>query len=138
MARSERTRPATKGDARLYMGKAEQFCAAMEELLASRLWDAAGLAAIHCGISAGDAVLAYRGGVRSAGQDHRATVDLLKQTVGPAADDAAKHLRRLIDKKSLVEYEQRRLIEPGATALGEHARRFLAWAKTQTPSAAHE
>jgi hypothetical protein len=115
------------------MGKAEQFCAAMEELLTSRLWDAAGLAAIHCGISAGDAVLAYRGGVRSAAQDHRATVDLLKRTMGSAADDAAKHLRRLIDKKNLVEYEQRRLIESEAIALAEHARRFLTWAKVQIP-----
>lgn len=134
MARSERVRPATKADARLHMGKAEQFCAAMEELLTSQLWDAAGLAAIHCGISAGDAVLAYRGGVRSAGQDHRATVDLLKRTMGPAADDAAKHLRRLIDKKNLVEYEQRRLVESEAIALAEHARRFLAWAKAQIPA----
>ncbi|MBA4370973.1 MAG: hypothetical protein C0418_05270 [Coriobacteriaceae bacterium] len=133
MARSDRTRRAMKSDARAYLAKAEQFLAGMEAELAEERWDAAGLAAIHAGISAGDAVLGYHGGVRSIAQDHRATVDLLKRTMGSAADGAAKHLKRLIDKKNLVEYEQRRLTASEAADLAEQARRFLGWAREQLP-----
>ncbi|MBE0418076.1 MAG: hypothetical protein IBX63_09955 [Coriobacteriia bacterium] len=133
MGRSGRTRAATKGDSRLYAGKASEFLSSTERAIASREWDAAGLAAIHAGISASDAVLAYHGGVRSAGQDHRVAVDLLRETMGAAADEPAKHLKRLIDKKNLVEYEQRRLTQAEALDLAEHARRFLKWAKLQLP-----
>ena len=80
--RSDRTRPGTKADARQYLAKAEEFLGAMESALAADQWDAAGLAAVHSGISAADAVLSYRGGVRSAGQDHRAAAELLVQVLG--------------------------------------------------------
>lgn len=105
----------------------------MEEDLLAQRWDAAGLAAIHAGISASDAVLAYRGGMRSAGRDHRAAVDLLLDVLGAAASAPSKHLKRLVDKKNLVEYEQRRLIQSEALDLAEHARRFLTWTQTQVP-----
>jgi hypothetical protein len=132
--RSDRTRPGTKADARQYLAKADEFAAAMESQLAAAQWDAAGLAAIHSGISAADAVLSYRGGVRSAGQDHRASAELLMQVLGPAGADGAKRLRRLVQKKTLVEYEQRRLTQAEATDLAEHAHRLLKWAKTQLPA----
>jgi uncharacterized protein (UPF0332 family) len=133
--RSDRTRPATKADARQYIEKASQFLASTEAELAASRWDSAGLAAIHAGISAGDAVLAYRGGVRSASQDHRAAVDLLQQAIGEAAVEPSRHLKRLIDKKNLVEYEQRRLIQAEALDLAQHARRFVRWAEGQVPRA---
>lgn len=107
----------------------------MEDELAASRWDAAGLAAIHAGISACDAVLSYRGGVRSAGQDHRAAVDLLQQVIGEAGTDASRHLKRLVDKKNIVAYEQRRLTQAEALDLTEHARRFVSWAKDQVPRA---
>jgi hypothetical protein len=133
MPGGERTRPAAKSDSKQYIAKAEEFLASMESALAAELWDAAGLAAIHSGITAADAVLAYHGGVRSAGQDHRVAVDLLKQTMGTDASRAATHLKRLIDKKNLVEYEQRRLIRSEAVDLADHARRFMKWARMQVP-----
>jgi hypothetical protein len=133
--RSDRTRPATKADARHYMEKASQFLTSMEAELSASRWDSAGLAAIHAGISAADAVLAYHGGVRSAGQDHRAAVDLLQQVLGDAAVEPSRHLKRLIDKKTLVEYEQRRLVRAEAADMAEHARRFVGWATGQVPRA---
>ncbi|MDO8963348.1 MAG: hypothetical protein Q7W30_02530 [Coriobacteriia bacterium] len=135
MPRGDRTRPATKSDSRAFIAKASEFLIAMEEALSASRWDAAGLAAIHAGISAGDAVLAYRGGIRSAGQDHRAAVDLLQQILGEAAIGPSRHLKRLIDKKNLVEYEQRRLTQAEALDLAEHARRFVSWATEQAPKA---
>ena len=129
----ETTRPATKGDARLFLAKAEQFLSAAESATEAQQWDAAGLAGIHAGISAADAVASYYGGVRSASRDHRAAVELLVQTIGPDASGASRHLKRLIDKKNLVEYEQRRLTAAEAADLVEHARRFVRWARTKLP-----
>lgn len=131
--RGDRTRTSTTGDARLYLQKAEEFLASMELALDAGHWDAGGLAAIHAGISAADAVLSYRGGVRSASQDHRVAADLLVQVLGPVGNDGAKHLRRLVQKKTLVAYEQRRLTQSEALDLAEHARRLLKWARTQVP-----
>jgi hypothetical protein len=105
----------------------------MERSLEAHDWDAAGSAAIHSGISAADALLAYHGGVRSAGQDHRVSVDLLQEVLGEGATSASKHLKRLLDKKNLVEYEQRRLIESEAVELAKHARRFVEWTRAQLP-----
>ena len=110
------------------MGKAREFLATMESALVGGQWDSAGLAAIHAGISAGDAILAFHGGVRSAGQDHRATVDLLVRIMGPSALESAKHLRRLIDKKNLVEYESRRSTAREAVEAVKRADRLVAWA----------
>lgn len=87
--RSDRTRPATKADARQYIEKASQFLASMEAELAASRWD--------------------------------------------SAIDASRHLKRLIDKKALVEYEQRRLIRAEALDLAQHARRFVGWAEGQVP-----
>lgn len=133
MVPRDRTRSATKSDSKLYLAKSQEFLATMESALAEEHWDGAGLAAIHSGISAGDAVLAYHGGIRSAGQDHRVAVDLLLRVLGPASAEPAKHLKRLVDKKSLVEYEQRRLTQVEAIDLAKHARRFVQWAETQLP-----
>jgi hypothetical protein len=133
VAPSDRTRPATKSDAVHFIGKAREFLSAAEAESLEGRSDSAGLAAIHAGISAGDAVLAYRGGVRSAGQDHRATVDLIVSVMGDAAVGPVKHLRRLVDKKNLVAYEQRRLTQAEAAELCKHASRFIEWAETQLP-----
>ncbi|PKQ29938.1 MAG: hypothetical protein CVT60_02800 [Actinobacteria bacterium HGW-Actinobacteria-10] len=133
MVPSDRTRPASKGDSRLFMAKAEEFlCEAADALTAER-WDAAGLAAIHAGISAGDAVLAYHGGIRSAGQDHRSAPELVERTLGPSSHDSVKHLKRLVAKKNTVEYEQRRLSHAEAVDLESHARRFVKWAISRLP-----
>ena len=78
-------------------------------------------------------MLGYRGGVRSAGRDHRAAVDLLLEVVGDSATEASRHLKRLVDKKNLVEYEQRRLTQTEALDLALHARRFVTWARGKVP-----
>jgi hypothetical protein len=133
MRPADRTRPATRADSKTYIGKAREFLAEMEVGFAAGRWDAAGLAAIHAGISAADAVLAYEAGVRSAGRDHQSSVDLLIEVVGPPAARPSKHLKRLVDKKNLVEYEQRRLIESESRDLVVHARRFVDWADGRLP-----
>ena len=54
-----------KGKYKLYLSKAQDFYRAMERSLNDGNWTAAGLEAVHCAISATDALLAYAGGARS-------------------------------------------------------------------------
>lgn len=49
----------------------------MHEAFEKQNWNAVGLTAIHCMISATDAVLAYTAGIRSISRDHR-EMDFLK------------------------------------------------------------
>ena len=72
--------------------------------LADGRWDAVGLNAVHSAISAADAVMVFRGGMRSAEQDRRAAVDLLEGALGADAKPAIRHLAAVLAKKNLVEY----------------------------------
>jgi HEPN domain-containing protein len=116
-----------------YLGKADEFLEAAHRALADGLWDAAGLGAVHAAISAADAVMVFRGGIRSAEQDHRVARDLLEEIVGPEAKPVLRHLSAVLAKKNLVEYEQRRLKEKEAIEMVAHARRFLSWAGDMMP-----
>lgn len=57
MTRKLTTRTTTKSEAARYMKKAEQFHRTMVEAVSNEDWDAVGLNAIHCMISANDAML---------------------------------------------------------------------------------
>ena len=60
------TRSVSRSAAVNYLGKAQQFSRAMLGSLDKGDWDAAGLNAVHCAISANDAVLVLSKGIRSA------------------------------------------------------------------------
>jgi len=45
----------------------------------------------------------------------------------------AKHLRRLISVKNLVEYDGRLLSRREAESLAKHAERFLVWVRSLLP-----
>ncbi|MHB0981176.1 MAG: hypothetical protein ACYC5Q_14115 [Thermoleophilia bacterium] len=134
---SRRTRPIPRDQAFAYLAKAREFLAVAELARADGLWDAVGLNAVHATISAADGVMAFRGGVRSAEQDHRAIRDLLEDTVGAEAKHALRHLTAVLAKKNLVEYEQRRLTAKEAQDMLVHAGRFLVWAQQMLPPAPH-
>lgn len=91
-------------------------------------WDAVGLNAVHCAISACDAALAFTQGIRSAGQRHDDSVMLLESMVqAPEASNAVLQLKRLVSKKNLIEYEERPFRESKARDAARNASRFLAW-----------
>lgn len=79
---NRRTRQIPHEEAFSYFAKAQEFLEVAEFAVGQRRWDAVGLNAVHSTISAADAVMVFRGGMRSAEQDHRATRDLLEDTVG--------------------------------------------------------
>jgi len=118
-----------------YLAKAEEFLRAALDNAASRRWNAAALSAIHAGIAAADAVLVFERGLRSAGERHADVLDLL---AGPGAErsSALTHLRRILARKNVVEYESRLFSQREAEEVVQHAERFLAWARGRVRPAA--
>ncbi len=125
------TRNVEKSAAANHLAKARQFSRAMLDSLDRGDWDAAGLNAVHCAISANDAVLVFTGGIRSASSRHDDAVLLLETTVrAPGTKNAASQLKRLVSKKNLIEYEERMFRNSEARDAVRNASRFLAWAET--------
>jgi hypothetical protein len=135
IAKSARVKRLPPSEAKKYMAKAQQYGRVMQHALAEGEWDAAGLNAIHCAVSAGDAVCISRAGTHSASTSHEEAAKLLNDCIrGSATEAAARHLIWLVNKKNLVEYEGRMLTESEAKTAVKHAERFLAWAlKTISP-----
>ena len=75
-------------------------------------------------------MLVFERGLRSAGQRHEDVLDLL---AGPGADrsSALPHLRRILARKNVVEYESRLFSQREAEEIVQHAERFLAWARAR-------
>ena len=124
------TRDVSKSAAVNYLSKAQQFSRAMIESLGKGDWDAAGLNAVHCAISANDAVLVLSKGVRSASSRHDDSVTLLESMVeAHGAKSATSQLKRLVAKKNMIEYEERMFRENEARDAVKNASRFLTWAE---------
>lgn len=133
--RRVRSRREERGAYTNYLAKAEEFLRAALDNAASRRWNAAALAAIHAGIAAADAVLVFERGVRSAGQRHEDVLDLLA-TPGADRSAALTHLRRVLARKNVVEYESRLFSQREAEEVVHHAERFLSWARARVRPAA--
>lgn len=130
MAKIVPTRNVRKSAAANYLGKAQQFSRAMLDSLDKGDWDAAGLNAVHCAISANDAVLVFTSGIRSASSKHDGSVILLETIVQvPGTKNAVSQLKRLVAKKNLIEYEERMFRDSEAKDAVKSASRFLAWAE---------
>ena len=124
----------SKEDYKKFLKKADEFYEMMQQSLVKEKWNAVGLNAIHAGISANDALLTFYFGVRSISPKHDDAVKLLISMM--KRDDAeakAKHLRRLISTKNLVEYDGRLLSRREAESLAKHAERFLDWVRSLLP-----
>jgi len=126
---SVRVRPVDKSVFRNYLKKSEEcFAAAMECLKAGR-WNAVVINAVHCGISACDALTVFMLGVRHAGERHEDAISLL-QTVGLSKDvltAKSKQLTRLLGIKNAAEYEERLMSENDAREAVRDAERFFTW-----------
>jgi len=82
--------------------------------------------AIHAGISAADAVLAFAASLRSREADHAAVLGLLETHVDGFDASARRHLAGLLRSKNSVEYDDRVVTPTEAKQLVDHAGRFLA------------
>lgn len=123
-----------KTDCGNYLKKAREFLSMAQESLLQTKWNAAGLNAIHAGISASDAVLVCFHGVRSTSPKHDDTIRIFTSLVQHKdVEKNISHLRRLIAMKNVVEYEQRLILRSEAVELSKHAERFFNWADSMLP-----
>jgi len=113
-----------------YLAKAEEFFRSALDKGAGQRWNAAALSAIHAGIAAADAVLVLERGIRSVSQRHEDVLDLLAGS-GTDRSSALAHLRRILARKNVVEYESRLFTQREAEEVVQHAERFLGWARTR-------
>jgi hypothetical protein len=124
----------SKEDYKKFLKKADEFYEMMQQSLMKEKWNAAGLNAIHAGISANDALLTFHFGLRSISPKHDDAVKLLiSMMTRDETEKKAKHLRRLISDKNLVEYDGRLLSRREAESLAKHAERFLVWVRSLLP-----
>lgn len=134
MSREQLTRQVEKSAARVFWSRAIQCAASMEEALDRKHWEAAGINAVHAAISANDAVLAARKGLKLASVDHGdAARVLMSQLKDEEAQKAGKRLGVIIAKKSRVEYEGKRFTEKEARGIVVDAQRFMKWAEGIIP-----
>jgi hypothetical protein len=128
--RQAKTVTTSRGQASLYLAKAQQFLEEAQQAVKGRRHDAAMLNSIHAAISATDAVTVALSGRRSADPDHQRAADLLEEVGGRSESITArvKQLRALLGKKNQVEYESRRgKASEGMDAVAR-ALRFVEWA----------
>ena len=125
-----RTRHVSEAEARTYLKKAEEFYQTMLETYRQKWWNSAGLEGVHCAISATDAILGFKARIRSAGESHNDSVDLLRSLVKHEnTDQQAFRLARVISKKNVVEYDSRDFTEEEAAAIVKDVSRYLEWIK---------
>lgn len=130
VARRNPTRRVERAGAQTYLKKATEFFESMQQALHTGRWSAAGLNAVHCAISACDAVLVYYTEQRSASADHDAAAYLLSSlTKIPDAKQKAETLRRILQEKHVIEYEDRASTAQEAAELAKLTDRFYRWAK---------
>lgn len=130
MARGK-TAEVRRGEARLYLAKAEQFLQEARAAVAADRHDAALLNAIHAAISGTDAVTVALIGRRSTDPDHQRTVDLLEEAAAAAPEvrERARQVRALLARKNAVEYESRPASARDARDGVERAGRIVDWAR---------
>ena len=93
-------------------------------------WNSVGLTAVHCAISACDAVLVFYTEQRSDSSDHEAAANLLESLVHVSgAKQKADTLRKILREKHLVEYEEREITRHDAAELAKLTERFFRWAE---------
>jgi len=135
VVKEPQTKRTDKSKAGTFWDRAQQCATAMNDALQKGHGEAAGINAVHCAISANDAVLVALRGIRPASKDHKDAVRiLLSQFKEEDAQSAAKRLSAVISKKSRVEYEHKRFTEKEAREIALNAQRFLEWAKSRLPA----
>ncbi len=126
--RPNRIRRVDQTGALVYLKKATEFFSSMQQAMQAERWNAAGLNAVHCAISACDAVLVRHTGQRSASSDHDAAASLLRALSDiPDVRQKTETLLRILTEKNLIEYEEREITRHDAAELAKLTERFFRW-----------
>jgi len=126
-----RIRKVNSAKANVYWEKAKEFYETMLETFNAGRWNSAGLEGVHCAISVTDALLAKKVGLRSIGKSHFDVLELvIKNIKDERASEQVERLRKIINKKNLVEYEDREFSQKEAESLVKDVERYFNWVKS--------
>lgn len=129
--KKHRTRHVSESEAKTYLKKAEEFYQTMLESCRQGRWNSAGLAGVHCAISATDAALGIKARIRAAGESHHEAVELLCANIKhDNINTQSARLARILGQKSAVEYDSREFTEREAADIAKDVGRYLDWVKT--------
>lgn len=113
-----------------YLRKAEEFYKSMLYAEKSEYWNAVGLNAVHCAISVSDALMVKYGGMRSIDSDHMVVIDIMRQKLDlQDIDSKFASLRRMLSKKSLIEYDNTVFTKNDAMDMMKQLERYYIWAR---------
>jgi hypothetical protein len=141
--RSDATRIRAVGSAawQNYLQRAQQTMRAMQHSAQEQDWAAVAAIAPTSAIAAVDAVVARVAGVVARDEDHAAAVELLLAH-GSELDGvqrAARHLRRLLERKSAAQHVASPVTASTAQDMLTHTERLLTWSEKQLyPESARE
>ena len=117
-----------KNSSGIFLDRAESFYKAMRTEYELENWHAAGLSAVHCVISANDALLVKTNGIYCTAKDHLLAVEALTQNFTKAGvKEASNHLRKVIALKNVIEYEAKVFTQKQAETVVFHAEKFYKW-----------
>ena len=120
------------GRASVYLQKAEKFLKGAKRALEEGDDEPAALLAIHAAMSACDSLTVRHLGLRSTSPRHLDVLALVDRLPIPRKDELKKHLRDLVSKKNVVEYEDRLLPRGDAAPMVKIAERVVAQAREAT------
>jgi len=133
--RSNSTRIRSVGPAaqQNYLRRAQQTLQAMQHSADKGNWAAVAAIAPVCAIAAADAVVAHVAGIVAKDADHAMAVELLLAHGGEldGVRQAAQHLRRLLERKTMAQYGERPITASMAQNMLTHAERLVAWVEGQ-------
>lgn len=128
-----KTRSVGRFRARDYLKRAEECKNAMNKALEASEWNACIINAVHCAISAADALCIFKKGIRNASDSHRDSIALFL-SIDPSSEDIKRnssHLSRLLDIKTDAEYGERLATSANAEQARKHAERLFDFVKAR-------
>ena len=129
MVNGMKTVSVNKGLYSNYLKKAAECFEAANDSLLRQNNNATVINAIHCAISASDALLVFFKGIRSAGQSHEDVISLLRSLEfdKDEINNKIRQLQKLLHIKNSAEYEEKLMTESNALSSIKNAERFFKW-----------
>ncbi len=135
MAPKYKTRDCPKSGYANFLKKAQECFHAAQNSFKKEEWNAAAINAIHCSISACDAMCVYFLGKRHSGEDHNDAASLFKTI---KSDDEmntnANRILRVLRMKNMAEYEERLVFKSEAEKILKDCERFFEFVKDSLPT----
>lgn len=129
-AKKTNVKGVSRDRAGIYWDKSQDFFRMMRDAAAAGNWNGTGLAAVHSAISAADALLVAKAGLRSSSKEHEDAADLIVLHVAdPQAKEQARRFRRILEEKNHIEYVDKSYREADALELLKHVERFTNWVR---------